>query len=87
MDNNTFVKIFTEATEEAEKTEPVLTEWEAMALYDDMLDECYEPYNLNGMEYMPSAILKECDPIAYRVMFSEYADQLAEEGQPVEGYI
>jgi len=70
-----------------EKTEPVLAEWEALELYDNMLDECYEPYNLNGMEYMPSTILKECDPIAYRVGFSDYADFLAEEGHPVEGYI
>ena len=69
------------------KLEPVLTEWEALELYNDSLDECYEPYNLNGMEYMPSTILKECDPIAYRVGFSDYADSLAEEGQPVEGYI
>ena len=65
----------------------MLTEWEAMGLYDDMLDECCEPYTLNGMEYMPSTILKECDPIAYRVGFADYADSLAQEGMPVEGYI
>ena len=69
------------------KTEPVLTEWEAMALYDDMLDECYPTYSINGMEYTASTILKECDPIAYRVTFSEYADELAQNGTPVEGYI
>lgn len=70
-----------------EKTEPVLAEWEAMTLYDDMLDECYPTYEIGGGVYYASDILKECDPIAYRVGFSEYADHLAEEGQPVEGYI
>jgi hypothetical protein len=69
-----------------EKTE-LLQEWEALGIFDEMLDECYPTYSINGMEYMPSAILKECDPIAYRVMFSEYADELAQEGRPVEGYI
>jgi hypothetical protein len=75
-------------SEFAEECAPkMLTEWEAMGLYDDMLDECCESYNLNGMEYMPSTILKECDPIAYRVGFADYADSLAQEGMPVEGYI
>ena len=68
-------------------TTELLTEWEALALYDDMLDECHEPYNLGGMEYMPSTILKECDPIAYRTGFADYANWLAEDGTPVEGYI
>jgi len=65
----------------------MLTEYEARGMYDEMLDECYEPYNMGGMEYMPSDILKECDPIAYRVGFSDYADSLAEDGTPVEGYV
>jgi hypothetical protein len=73
-------------SEFAEEREP-LAEWEAMKLYDDMLDECCEPYNLNGMTYYASDILKECDPIAYRVGFADYADSLAQEGMPVEGYI
>jgi hypothetical protein len=71
---------------ETEEREP-LEEWEAMKLYDDMLDECYPTYEINGMTYYASDILKECDPIAYRVGFSEYADSLAQEGMPVEGYI
>lgn len=70
----------------AEEREP-LEEWEAMKLYDDMLDECYPTYEINGMEFFASDILKECDPIAYRVGFSDYADSLAQEGMPVEGYV
>ena len=64
-----------------------IEEHDAMARYDDMLDECYEPYNLNGMEFMPSTILKECDPIAYRVGLADYIDSEARDGNfTVEGY-
>jgi len=65
----------------------MLTEEEGMARFDQMLDECYEPVKIAWGEYYPSVILKECDPIAYRVAFSEYADSLAEDGEPVEGYV
>ena len=65
----------------------MLAEYEAYEMYDEMLDQCYEPYNMSGMIYMPSDILKECDPIAYRVGFSDYADTLAQDGTPVEGYV
>jgi len=71
----------------SEEGEGMLTEEEGMERYDAMLDQCYEPYNMSGMIYMPSDILKECDPIAYRVGFSDYADSLAEDGTPVEGWV
>ena len=80
---NNAIELDDTTTEEGE----LLEEWEALKLYDDMLDECYPTYNINGMEFFASDILKECDPIAYRVGFSEYADTLAEEGTPVEGYV
>ena len=70
-----------------EEAPEMLAEYEALGMYDETLDECYEPYNMGGMEYMPSDILKECDPIAYRVGFSDYADSLAEDGTPVEGWV
>ena len=38
--------------------------------YDDMLDECYGDF----MNYSASQILKEVDPIAYRVGFSDYQE-------------
>ncbi len=71
----------------SEEGEGMLTEEEGMERYDEMLDQCYEPYNMSGMIYMPSDILKECDSIAYRVGFSDYADSLAEDGTPVEGWV
>ena len=76
-----------DVTIDEEEEETMLTEEEAYEMYDEMLDQCYEPYNMSGMIYMPSDILKECDPIAYRVGFSDYADSLAEDGTPVEGWV
>ena len=76
-----------DVTIDEEEEGTMLTEDEAYEMYDDMLDQCYEPYNMSGMIYMPSDILKECDPIAYRVGFSDYVDTLAQDGTPVEGWI
>jgi len=76
-----------DVTIDEEEEETMLTEEEAYEMYDEMLDQCYEPYNMSGMIYMPSDILKECDPIAYRVGFSDYVDTLAQDGTPVEGWI
>lgn len=40
--------------------------------YDDMLNDCYpELFNM-----LPSRILSECDPIAYRCGMSDYLDSL-----------
>jgi len=76
-----------DVTIDEEEEETMLTEEEAYEMYDEMLDQCYEPYNMSGMIYMPSDILKECDPIAYRVGFSDYVDTLAQDGTPVEGWV
>jgi hypothetical protein len=53
-----------------------LEEWQLQELFEDFLDDCAEPFNLFGMEYMPSYILRECDPIAFRVTFSDWLDGL-----------
>jgi hypothetical protein len=46
---------------------------EAYERFDDMLDES-GPVVIAGIEFSPSAILKEMDPIAYDVNFSDYMD-------------
>jgi hypothetical protein len=46
---------------------------EAYERFDDMLDEA-GPVVIAGIEFYPSAILKEMDPIAYDVKFSDYMD-------------
>ena len=46
-------------------------------LFEDMLDEAYPSVIVAGIEFYPSQILKECDPIAYREAFlaSGYANE------------
>jgi hypothetical protein len=51
---------------------PKLQDYEIEEQYKSMLDECYPVYSIGGMEYSASDILKECDPIAYRVGLSDY---------------
>ena len=47
---------------------------EHVAMFENMLDECYEPYTAMGGNYYPSDILKSCDPIAYNCAFSDFFD-------------
>ena len=54
-----------------------ITEGDAYALYDDMLDEVHGDF----MGITASTILDECDPIAYRVGFSDFADSMLSDGE------
>ena len=47
--------------------------------FDEMLDDVYEPITIGFGKYYASQILKNCDPIAYRIGLQEYADSLEEE--------
>jgi hypothetical protein len=40
-------------------------------LFDEMLDELYPVYKIGELTFYPSKILKDCDPIAYRIALSE----------------
>jgi hypothetical protein len=62
----------------------ILTEWEALELFDESLDEG-ETIEVLGMHYEPSRVLKNCDPIAYRVTFHDWIDAMSDEFS-VEGY-
>lgn len=46
--------------------------------YDESLDSD-GPVNVLGMEFYPSDILKNCDPIAYRCGKNDYIDSLDKE--------
>ncbi len=64
-----------------------LQDWEAMPLFDEMLNSSYEPVMLFESEYLPAEILRNCDPTAYRVYFADFVDAMAEAGEfYVEGY-
>jgi phage-related protein len=43
-------------------------------LYDQMLDECYEPFM---GQYAPSRVLAEVDPTAYRCGKCDYIDSIS----------
>jgi len=56
---------------------PVLGTIEEM--FDEMLDECYPVVKIGELTFYPSQILKNCDPIAYRISLSEYEDSAEED--------
>ena len=51
-----------------------MTGLELEEMFDQMLDECYPVVKIGEMTFYPSQILKECDPIAYRIGVSEFED-------------
>ncbi|QHJ84486.1 MAG: hypothetical protein [Caudoviricetes sp.] len=64
-----------EVTEEIAEIQSQIDNFEYVsseAEYDEMLDECYPDYEISGMTYSASQILKNCDPIAYRCGKSDY---------------
>ena len=68
-----------------------MTNWmelhDAIVSFNDTLDDCYEPWLYGGVEYMPSDILKEVDPIHYEIAFQDHCDYLASEDKIfVKGY-
>jgi hypothetical protein len=44
--------------------------------YNEMLDES-GPVKIGRLEFYPSRILRECDPIAYRCGLNDYENLLA----------
>lgn len=55
-----------------------LTQEQLEASFDEMFDEVYEVVKFGDLTFYPSRILKELDPIAYRIAISEHEDYLAE---------
>jgi hypothetical protein len=47
---------------------------EAIARYDEMLDECYPLVQIGTLSYSPSQVLKKVDPIAYQCGMSDWLD-------------
>lgn len=43
--------------------------------FDQFMDEVYPPVQIGYLTFYPSQILKECDPIAYRIALSEFEDE------------
>jgi hypothetical protein len=56
-----------------------MNENEAEHMFDELLDECNPVVKIGTLEYSPSWVLKQVDPIAYRVGLSDYWSMLEEE--------
>ena len=83
--------IFTEGFIEAFEKDPsqfigtTYTEREALALYHEMLDECYGEVQIAGINYTTSGSLYRVDQTAYRCGFNDFVSQLEEDHKYVEG--
>lgn len=51
--------------------------------YDDYLDDLYDTESI-GLPYLGSEIVKDVDPIAYRVGLSDWLDMMITGGEVVE---
>ena len=47
--------------------------------FDQMLDESHDVVRIAGIDFLPSYILKECDPIAYNVYCADWLSIMEEE--------
>jgi hypothetical protein len=63
----------------------LVTEAEALEMYEEMLDDCEGPVELCGITYSASHVLREVDPTAYRCGFNDYVDSLTDDDIFVEG--
>lgn len=43
--------------------------------FEEMLNEVYPEYKMGFISLTPAQILRECDPIAYRIALSEFEDE------------
>lgn len=60
-----------------------VTEYELLGRFDDVLD--FDGLvSVAGLEYAPSRVLKEVDPIAYRESFLNWINYELEEGNITE---
>ena len=63
----------------------MITEYEALERYDEMLDQCHEGFRVGGIWRDYSHVLKSVDPIMYRCEFNNYTAHLEEDNIYVEG--
>lgn len=49
--------------------------------YDEMLDDCNDPYKIGTLTFYPSEILSKCDPVAYRCGISDEISNQIEEAE------
>ena len=47
--------------------------------FDEMLDQVYPSYRIGDLEFYPSDILFNCDPISYHVESVDFVDSLQDD--------
>lgn len=47
--------------------------------FDNYLNDTYKEAKILGLEFAPSQILFECDPIAYRIYCQDFIDEMEKE--------
>lgn len=58
-----------------------LQDYELEERYDDWLDEVCGEVHIGSLSYVASKVLKEVDPIAYRVGMSDFVDSEMQDGR------
>jgi hypothetical protein len=56
------------------KEENQLTDRDLHEMYDEMLNDVYGECEVAGMKYETAYVLKDLDPVAYRVGFNDWLD-------------
>ena len=51
-----------------------IDEKQALEMFDEMLDECFDRFKLGSLEYCASNVFKAVDEIAYRQEFLNWLD-------------
>ena len=62
------------------ETRDEVYESDVECMFADMLDECHDVVNVAGLEYDPSRVLREVDPVAFRCGMLDYWDSLVQDG-------
>jgi len=64
----------------------LISEYDAIQLFEEMLDDTNPMVKVGYLSFMPSTVLRELDPVAYREDFIQYCDCLVDSDIYVEDY-
>jgi len=62
------------------KLEPV----DGEEMFEELLDECYPEISIGCCTFSPSQVMKELDPVCFRIGIQEQLDSQAQDGQLYE---
>ena len=61
-----------------------LTPIDGEEMFEELLDDCYPEVKIGYLTFSPSQVMKELDPIAFKIGVDENLDSLAQDGQLYE---